>query len=516
MKNIIHKHRFFLLLAICAVFIQSCNDKWDEHYKSDSIEGDNITLFEYINSRPNLSIFSNLLKETGYDSLLNTTVSYTVWAPDNDALAGIDLTDETYVYNLVRNHIKLSRMSTARVDSGFINMMSGKGVSFIENGGIYRFGTAELTLKDIPVANGLVNEIDGYAPYLSNIWEYINDKEGLDSLKSYLYGNTLSILDPVNSVPIGYDEDGNTIYDTVFVFQNEILDDIGQLYNEDSIYTTILPNNIAWNESYEHIHSFFNIPEGFGGEERGMELSKFALIQDMVFRGTIYKDQAYDSIVSTSGNVFYSPSYLFENIESENVSNGLVYVSSKMPFVETTSWFKEIRVEAEEVLNRKNVLSTINNRSSYGSSLDVSENEYILVQPTSTSSKPNVTFSIPNVLSGKYNIYCVFVPESILDDSKKVMSKVAYTLAYIYRSSDGRSKTQKITPDNNVIQAEGLTKMWVTEFDFEYANVIDEDYKDVKVTLKVENIVTSTDVLDNPEYTRDMRIDCIILEPVTE
>ncbi len=42
-------------------------------------------LFTQIQSYPELSTFAKCLQLSGYDSIINTSGSYTVFAPDNDA-----------------------------------------------------------------------------------------------------------------------------------------------------------------------------------------------------------------------------------------------------------------------------------------------------------------------------------------------------------------------------------------------------------------------------------------------
>ena len=116
---------------------------------------------------------------------------------------------------------------------------------------------------------------------------------------------------------------------------------------EDSVYTAILPDNNAWIEAYDRITKYLNIPTSAGGEEQQHELTQRLIINDMVFRGDDDNYAAMDSIITTSENVYYEPYKLFEGLMPTEVSNGLVYNASQMPFSDTASFFKEIRVEAE-------------------------------------------------------------------------------------------------------------------------------------------------------------------------
>ena len=514
MKHILLKRFMPVVVLISALLTTACTDEWGDHYDEESFNLPDKTLKAYIQEEPSLTIFSRMLAIAGFDSIINTSQSYTVWAPTNDALAGVDTTDAEFVRQIVTNHIARSKVTTSGIENQPVRMLNGKYNNFAKEAAGYSFGNKNVVENkfNLPTINGLVHIIDGYAPYLNNLWEFIGQTENLDSLRSYLYGQTQKVFDPINSIEIGTDTTNQVIYDSVFVFSNPVLEKLGELDTEDSVYTAIMPDNTAWNEAYGRIESFFNFPTDGGGVQRQRELSQWTLVQDMLFRGRIAQPEAFDSLVSTSGHVFYNPGYLFSNSNLDTLSNGLSYVTSQMPYADTTSWFKKIRVEAEHTEGRDNSNSNIFLRNSFGSGLEVSNNRYILVDPTSTGS--SVEFSIPNVLSAKYNIYCVFVPASIVDPTDLTPTKVKFRLTYIARSS-GSVRGRNITPVNNITDPNGLTKMLVDQYDFEYANVIDEEYDRVAVKLEVINDVTTAEEQAG-DFSRTMRIDCIILEPVSE
>ncbi|MCK9208643.1 MAG: hypothetical protein M0P66_16140, partial [Salinivirgaceae bacterium] len=219
------------------------------------------------------------------------------------------------------------------------------------------------------------------------------------------------------------------------------------------------------------------------------------------------------TLTTTTGTVIYNPGSLFANTTLyDKLSNGYAFTTSQILLDDTASWFKEIKVETEESDGRTIANCNVFSRTSYGSGFDVSKNGYILVDPTSDGA--SVQLEIPNVLSAKYNIYCVFVPASITDPNDITPTKVKCVLTYISRAS-GSTFIKNIVPANNVTNPNTLTKMLVSQFDFEYANVIDEEYGLVAVKLKIVNDVTSAEE-SSGTYSKSMRIDCIIFEPVVE
>lgn len=504
---------FIPLLALIALLLAAaCTQEWDKHYDEASFDLPDKTVTEYIKEQPDLSTFSNMLEITGYDDILNASQAYTVWAPKNDALTDLDISNTELVTKTVKNHIARSRITTSGIDNSYIRMLNSKYVSFAKAQSGYTFGDNFISESNQPAKNGLIHEIDGYAPYVSNLWEYLGGTDGLDSLREYIHGQSQIVFDAENSTEIGSNENGQVIYDSVFVISNPVLEKLGAIDLEDSIYTAIMPDNIAWNEAYSRIKGYYNFPNDAGSTERQRDLTRFTVVQDMLYRDRISEPETYDSLTSTYGNVFYNPGELFQGLDYESLSNGLAYVTSQMPFPDTTSWFKEIKVEAESTFGRTNTGSNIFIRSSYGTEYTASNNYYILVDPTTTA--PAVEFSIPNTLSAKYNIYCVFVPAKIVDPNNLTPTKAKFQLTYI-RRENGSTFIKRFTPANNTTDPEGFTKMFVDQFDFEYANVYSQEYDRIAVKLEVINDVTTQEE-QSGDFSRTMRIDCIILEPVLE
>ena len=512
MKNILLKLFVPSLVLFSTMLLTGCeNDKWNDHYDEDTFDLPTQTLKEYIQKEPSLSTFFEMLTSTGYDSVLNTSQAFTVWAPTNDALSGVNTSDQQLVKNIVTNHIARGRLTTSGVIDEPVQMIDGKYIHFSKTGSGFSFGDNNVVDPNIQAINGLLHVIDGYAPYLANLWEFIGMNVNLDSLSSYLYGQNQKIFDPVNSVELGSNNDGQIVYDSVFVHSNPVLKKLGGLDVEDSVYTAVLPDNNAWNDAYSRIETFFNFPEDGGGAKRQRQFTQWTIVKNMVFPGLISQPNSYDSLVSSTGNIFYNPGYIFSNTQQEKVSNGMAYITSQMPFADST-WYKKIKVEAEVSDGRTNTSSSIFTRTSYGTGIHASGNQYILVDPTSVD--PSVGFPIPNVLSAKYNIYCVFVPAKIVDPNNSVPTKAKFQLTYISRSS-GSTFIKRFTPADNVTNPDGLTKMFVAQYDFEFANVVDEDYDSVAVRLRVTNDVTPEEEQAG-DFSRTMRIDCIILEPVSE
>lgn len=486
-QNIFSIIRPFIMIT-WVILTQSCKNEWNEHFKMAS-DMYNERISSYVQTQPELSKFYQMIQMTGYDVILNASQTYTVWAPDNDALQNVNLSDTASVLDIVKNHIAHFSFPTSGVQSEYIKMINGKKLLFSHGDAGYLFGNCSLTRQDILTINGIVHIINSYIPFQSNIWEYIKRTAGLDSLKNYIYSQN---------------------YDSVTFKSNALLDKVGALNNEDSIYTCILPDNTAWNEAYNRIKAYYVSDQPSFQRSRTL----LSMVRDMAFRNRISNPNSLDSLISTTGNVFHQPGYLFNNANVNEVSNGLVYVTSQLQYKATDSWYKEIRVEAENIENRFTT-SNINLylRNSFGSPFNVSNKYYVLLEPTTTSSlsKVYIDFNIPGTLSAKYNIYCVFVPTSIADPTDLRPCRAVFFITYT--GNNGLVKLQSLPVSNNITDPNGITKMLIaSNFTFPRCDLSLANNTVPSVKLRVQNDVSSTETGLN----RTMRIDCIILEPIAQ
>lgn len=519
MKKLNYKW-LYLLLFYPLMF--SCNESevWTDHYEQTEFERTDLRLAEFIQSQDDLSKFSQMLEKSGYDTILNASQSYTVWAPNNDALADVDVTDADKVMEIVRNHIARFTISTSGIEDRRIFMLDKKFINFVNEGSGYSFGNKTVSKADILANNGIIHVIDGYVPYIDNLYEFISNQNELDSVRNYILSQNQLGFDPLSSDVITYNADGEPIYDSVFVVNNVILERIGDINNEDSLFTALLPNNSAWASSFNYIKEFFKVTPADGGANRQLTYTRNQIIDNTIFREKVLDASAFDSLRTSTGNVLHNPANIFDGADYYELSNGWAYVTDTLKYSPTETFLKEIRIEAENPQTRVPQNVNISQRTSGGTGYNLSNSKYIQADPTSTSSRviPIVQFRLPNTLSAKYRIYCVFVPSSIAG-SDTAVSQVGFELHYHDVKSNGstREVVDAYVEEDMITNANDTTKMLVTEFEFPYSNIIDEEddetvQKDNQVTLFVANFEKKETV----SRTRKMRIDCIILEPVIE
>jgi len=523
------KLRYFGIPVIAiltfAVMLASCSDEWDSHYSAEAANKSDLNLYEYIQSRSELSTFTEMLQLTGYDSILSESQTFTVWAPNNAALEGVNLGDLDLVKKIVTNHITRFSYTTSGISRKTILMLDNKLLNLEIGTGGYTFGGKSIVQANLATANGIVHILGEYVPYRMNIWEFINQADGLDSLRTYI--NSITKLE--------FDADASykdeVLVDSIFKSTNNVLTYLGNLNTEDSIYTAILPDNTAWTEAYGRIYPCFKTLEKDGGFVQQRAFARWYLVQDLFFRDKVTPPIAKDTLFSTWGNAFVHPNRLFANAQTTEMSNGLSYVTSQLYSKADESWYKEIRVEAEHSsygrVTSNYAASAVSN---IGTGYTVSNNYYALFDPTSTSSlsKLFVNFPLPSTLSAKYNIYCVFVPTSIGNAADLRLNKVKFYFSYV-NSAGVQVTNANIDANNKVLTTtqSGASYAFTTnpaqmkmlvakDFEFPYSNLVydeEDPKKSLTVALKVEN-AAGTSTADLLNFNRALRIDCIILEPV--
>lgn len=509
------KNILILIMSVLLVSVTfSCKEEWDEHYLTTYDSTSELNIFEYIRKMPEMSKFSDMLVATGYDKVLSGDQTYTVWVPSNEALNNLDISDIEAVKLLVSNHIAHFSVPSVEARNKTIIMLNDKRVVFKRTGEDYFIDGYKLKVKDISVKNGIIHQIQGFMPYKYNHWEYIAKAAGIDSLRSFIRLLDYKSLDTLASFKDG------VFKDSVFKYSNYAKTLLGAFDDEDSIYTMIVPDNNAWNDLYSKVYPLYKALPSSGGAPAQIRNTKWAMVRDLVFRGRLVSPFA-ELLYSTNGNKFANPSLLFQGSESFELSNGLIYKTSKINHTPSESWNKEIRIEAEDPQDGKRItmnyaLSTI---SGVGTGMEISGNRYISALPKTSSSisKLSIKFPIPNVLATKYRIYAVFVPTYAMDKNDKRPYKLNFYMSYTDKNGVVVNDS-KLTVAKNTTDTTSVTKLLVADnFEFQYSNLVSEEGmlcgKNVTTYLKIEN-GAGTSAAELKNFNRTIKVDCVILEPV--
>ncbi len=204
-------NKIWVLALFTIVF--GCKSEWEDHYNSPA-KGSNENVWNAVQKDPDLSSFVNYMKQFQYDTLFLTNNTYTLFAPTNEAFAQFTANGDSITEGLMAYLVSKYFIQTASIEG------KRKIQTFSEKFALFDYRPEGSFLDDIPLKfespaykNGKYFIIEQVARPKPNLYEYIALTNPV--LKAYIDSEDSVILDKALSTPIGFDENGNTIYDSV-------------------------------------------------------------------------------------------------------------------------------------------------------------------------------------------------------------------------------------------------------------------------------------------------------------
>lgn len=476
------------------------------------------TVLNDLKSNPLLTRFAQMIQIAGYEKKLDNT---TILAPVNNALSLVNLSDTALVRKIVANQITSAQICTGMIaDSLLVPMLNGKRYLFKAASGSYYVDSISMLTPNVYSARSIIHIMNGYIRYNLNVWEYITQGSGHDSMKAFVNSHT------------------KTTYDTstgIFKTTNDLRTQLAITENELSNMSAIIPGDEAWNDAYTKLYPYCAAPYDSVVDSHA-EATKSAIVFNSFFAGKLNPALTDTTYTAISGFQLKSPSVMLDGAQTTKVSNGTCYTVNQLKMYNPEYWSREIKIEAEDNSWGRTMYNyAVSLASGNGASFTLSNNNYLTLTDLSTNGlvSPYATFPIPNTLSGKYNIYCVFVPSTADNLNDQRPYKVKFYLSYLNnKSSNGTDAPMGVKVTNASIDATNtvqsptstsavfttnpttMTKMLVAkDFTFPFSNLICNDPTKISVSLKVQNATAKT-TADMANYNRNLRIDCIILESV--
>ncbi|SUI96688.1 Fasciclin domain [Sphingobacterium spiritivorum] len=324
------KRLIFALLAAVICF-SSCKKAWESHYGTTdgTTTVSPLNLLDYLKSKPEYSKFVAKLEETGLVQELQRDQYLTVWAVSNeqmDRLAQLNL-DEKYVMGY---HINNLTYDVSKLKKGLrLKTLNGKYLSINQDAsGKYQIGDAAIVNGNQLCKNGVVHEINGLMKPDVSIYEYL---EGLGSDYSIIRDTILrlndTIFDLANSVPIGVDPTGNTVYDSAYVIKNPIFEK-ANIRSEFVQVSMFLPSNQVLNNCFNDLRSLY---AQFGKTfEEDDYLKAMSWIKEAIFYNTLVDNYGSEENIYSAFNKLWKTSVQQVNPVYKRMSNGRIFEISKL------------------------------------------------------------------------------------------------------------------------------------------------------------------------------------------
>ncbi|MBC7889743.1 MAG: fasciclin domain-containing protein [Ferruginibacter sp.] len=331
-----------LLIAIAGLTFIGCK-KWDEHnaITDPAVDKD---LFQQIGENSNLSKFAELLIKSGYDKVISSSRTYTVFAPTNAALAALDpalVADTAKLRMFVGNHITNQSYYTINAVALLrLQMLNGKYNNMLGK----KLEDANISEADKYAKNGVLQVLDKMLPALPNAWEFL-EKSPLAPAKqkAYLLSLFRNVFDNTNAVQIGVDPmTGNPVYQpgTDSVRTNLFWRNVYDIREESKQYTFFMLTDNAWDTEVNKFKPYFVT----GTVDSTTQLSSQEVVKDFAVEGVYNPATIPDSILSKfNTKMGIEKSAIVQTIKT---SNGIVFIMSKLD-ITPKGKFKQYVIEAE-------------------------------------------------------------------------------------------------------------------------------------------------------------------------
>lgn len=386
----------------------SCKKEWKDHYDAKSVTV-NANVWEAIQKDENLSIFVQYIKKYHYDTLFLTDHTYTLFIPNNGAFAQFKDSAGT-TKSLLNYNISEFFIQSENIDG--LRKIQTLGEKFA----LFNKSTDGTFLDGVPLKfesplylNGKYFIMDEIAYPKYNLYEYFAANNVL--LKKYIDSKDSIILDKSKSRPLGFDEHGNTIYDTVAIKYNLFEAKFFPVSKESRYKTAtfVFPKEADYNEGLTimaqtlggNFTNYHDIPLDW----QNKILIPY-LLNHGVFEGLVEPDEfllapgkdtvKLKNILGDSVVINYTPG------EKTICSNGYAYNYANFR-VPDTLWSTTVRFEAEHLLRNIGI-----NRWAWNDGVSVSST--VSFAPTQsyvkgTASKDSILLvQFTNKYSGQFSV----------------------------------------------------------------------------------------------------------------
>lgn len=322
--------KFAILFTFGILNLISCENTWDKHFQNaEQGEGNRSSsnLYEYLQEKPEYSKFFSLIQSTVAGRELAKNQILTCWAVSNEGMPELSGLDSTRRERLVKNHINNMALYTPKLSDGkIIKMLSGKNLVLqVSDSKEYVLDGVDVLNMNQLCANGVVHEVATVIEPRQSVFEYMMSAgEEYSIFRNYLLSQSDTLFRPDLSFPVGVNETGNTVYDSVFSISNSFFSH-ADIQDENNDYTLFLPSDDVIREAITEISDFYG---------RGLTESDTLEFFDWIMKAVFYKERIenYDAHVALESVFQKDWRTAYQKITGTpyEASNGLVYKMAKM------------------------------------------------------------------------------------------------------------------------------------------------------------------------------------------
>ncbi|MDA3928967.1 MAG: fasciclin domain-containing protein [Prolixibacteraceae bacterium] len=281
---------YYITLALILSGLSSCNETWNEHYTVEP-ETVNQSVWDAIKSDSNLSKFTALIEKYELDSLFGENYNdvYTLFVPTNDAIdrfsENAEVTEADIAYHILRHYIQPNNI----VGKKKIQTYLLKFAMFDNQLGQYFYDEIPVTYTSPLYVNGRYFVIDEVATPKPSLYEYISENNL--AFKKFIDDQDSIILDKELSKPLGFNEQGDLVYDSVITILNLFEEEYFEITEEFRVKTATLvfPKQDVYEEALTQMA--LNIGSGYSSHEDIAEEWQQDILMPYLLEKGIFENQ---------------------------------------------------------------------------------------------------------------------------------------------------------------------------------------------------------------------------------
>jgi hypothetical protein len=276
-----------LIILLILLLFAACTVEWEDHY-GNAGKSVNVKLWDTLKSLDKYSEFVKSMEFLKLDTVIKSSNSKTLFIPTNEAFIEYFDDDTTGFRETMAYHIIPTFFLLQNVENNHSRKLKTyfKKFALIQNlDNIYYIDGIEIVGNSSLFLDGKFYEIERVVRPKPNLYEYLRWNN--PPIKKYIDLQDTVILDMEKSKPLGFNEQGETIYDSVVIISNRWEEEYFPISKEfrDIYATMIIPDQLSYDAALD------DMSKALGGsylshEDIPSDWQNSILIPILLYQGT--------------------------------------------------------------------------------------------------------------------------------------------------------------------------------------------------------------------------------------
>ncbi|TKG87517.1 fasciclin domain-containing protein, partial [Puteibacter caeruleilacunae] len=299
-------NRILYILIIVVAFIGCETERWGDYYDAQSSVVSDETVWAVADKDTEISDFIALIEELKLENRLQGKENLTLFAPKNGTFDVSSMTEEEKLA-FAKNHMVSSAIKLVNLtEETRFRSLNSKYIRLANTNGSFTVNeTVNVDSKQSICKNGCLMKIDQAILPEPNLYDYILELgDEYSIIRDTLIANKEEIFDRENSLPVGMDELGNVIYDSVWVHTNNIFAYSGNFSDESKTFTTIVPTNEQFLDARQEVFDYLQSNLGKYPQRADTMMVQNWTFRAMAYEGMLDENDLPEKLESLKGEVW--------------------------------------------------------------------------------------------------------------------------------------------------------------------------------------------------------------------